>query len=146
MRGRRYAGSSWRCWERCCWPLWRPGALNYALRLMTAEQAEVIGVVDSDYQIDPGFLRRCAPAFADPWMVRAGTTGLPRLGRSPVLPTAVLLLQILLRGLPVRYPALSREVVAFPVTPSCGPATASSPEMRNLLPSAGQQILRGKNP
>lgn len=25
-----------------------------------------MGVVDSDYQIDPSFLRRCAPLFADP--------------------------------------------------------------------------------
>jgi Glycosyl transferase family group 2 len=25
-------------------------------------------VVDSDYQLRPGFLRRCAPAFADPWI------------------------------------------------------------------------------
>jgi len=30
--------------------------------------AEVIGIVDSDYQVDPGWLRRCAPAFADPWI------------------------------------------------------------------------------
>jgi Glycosyl transferase family group 2 len=28
----------------------------------------VIGVVDSDYQIEPGFLRGCAPAFAEPWV------------------------------------------------------------------------------
>ena len=25
-------------------------------------------MVDSDYQLPPGFLRRCAPAFADPWI------------------------------------------------------------------------------
>ena len=25
-------------------------------------------MVDSDYQIEPGFLRRCAPPFADPWI------------------------------------------------------------------------------
>jgi cellulose synthase/poly-beta-1,6-N-acetylglucosamine synthase-like glycosyltransferase len=50
------------------WPGYKSGALNYALRRMTSEQAEVIGVVDSDYQLDPGFLRRCAPAFADPWI------------------------------------------------------------------------------
>src|SRR5260370_4894281 len=35
---------------------------------MTWEDAEVIGIVDSDYQVDPGWLRRCAPAFADPWI------------------------------------------------------------------------------
>jgi hypothetical protein len=50
------------------WPGYKSGALNYALRHMTDERAEVIGVVDSDYQIEPGFLRRCAPAFAEPWV------------------------------------------------------------------------------
>ena len=33
---------------------------------MTDPRAELIGVVDSDYQLDPDFLRRCAPLFADP--------------------------------------------------------------------------------
>jgi hypothetical protein len=50
------------------WPGYKSGALNYALRQMTDQRAEVIGVVDSDYQIGPRFLRRCAPAFADPWV------------------------------------------------------------------------------
>ena len=50
------------------WPGYKSGALNYALRRMTDERAEVIGVVDSDYQIEPGFLRRCAPVFAEPWV------------------------------------------------------------------------------
>jgi cellulose synthase/poly-beta-1,6-N-acetylglucosamine synthase-like glycosyltransferase len=50
------------------WPGYKSGALNYALRRLTAPEADVIGVVDSDYQIEPGFLRRCAPAFADPWI------------------------------------------------------------------------------
>jgi hypothetical protein len=50
------------------WPGYKSGALNYALRRMTDERADVIGVVDSDYQIEPGFLRRCAPAFAEPWV------------------------------------------------------------------------------
>jgi hypothetical protein len=50
------------------WPGYKSGALNYALRKMTDDRAEVIGVVDSDYQIQPGFLRRCAPAFAQPWV------------------------------------------------------------------------------
>jgi glycosyltransferase involved in cell wall biosynthesis len=50
------------------WPGYKSGALNYALRRLTDPRAELIGVVDSDYQIDPGFLRRCAPAFADPWV------------------------------------------------------------------------------
>ncbi len=50
------------------WPGYKSGALNYALRNMTSPEAELIGVVDSDYQLEPGFLRRCAPAFADPWI------------------------------------------------------------------------------
>jgi cellulose synthase/poly-beta-1,6-N-acetylglucosamine synthase-like glycosyltransferase len=50
------------------WPGYKSGALNYALRRLTSPEAEIIGVVDSDYQIEPGFLRRCAPAFADPWI------------------------------------------------------------------------------
>ncbi len=50
------------------WPGYKSGALNYALRRMTDPQAELVGVVDSDYQLEPGFLRRCAPPFADPWI------------------------------------------------------------------------------
>jgi cellulose synthase/poly-beta-1,6-N-acetylglucosamine synthase-like glycosyltransferase len=47
------------------WPGYKSGALNYALEHMVDERCELIGVVDSDYQIDPEFLRRCAPLFAD---------------------------------------------------------------------------------
>jgi Glycosyl transferase family group 2 len=50
------------------WPGYKSGALNYALRELTDDAAEVIGVVDSDYQIEPGFLRGCAPAFVEPWV------------------------------------------------------------------------------
>jgi len=50
------------------WPGYKSGALNYALNKMTDPGAGIIGVVDSDYQIEPGFLRRCAPAFADRWI------------------------------------------------------------------------------
>src|SRR5258708_20384655 len=35
---------------------------------MTDERAEIIGVVDSDYQLNRDFLRRCAPLFADSWV------------------------------------------------------------------------------
>jgi cellulose synthase/poly-beta-1,6-N-acetylglucosamine synthase-like glycosyltransferase len=50
------------------WPGYKSGALNYALAKLTDPRAEVIGVVDSDYQIEPQFLRQCVPAFADPWI------------------------------------------------------------------------------
>jgi cellulose synthase/poly-beta-1,6-N-acetylglucosamine synthase-like glycosyltransferase len=50
------------------WPGYKSGALNYALRDLTDPAAEIVGVVDSDYQVDPGFLRSCAPPFKDPWI------------------------------------------------------------------------------
>src|SRR6478609_6695079 len=50
------------------WPGYKSGALNYVLRQLTAADADVIGIIDSDYQVQPGWLRRCAPAFADPWI------------------------------------------------------------------------------
>jgi cellulose synthase/poly-beta-1,6-N-acetylglucosamine synthase-like glycosyltransferase len=48
------------------WPGYKSGALNYALERMMDDSSELIGVVDSDYQIDPDFLRQCAPLFIDP--------------------------------------------------------------------------------
>ena len=47
------------------WPGYKSGALNYALQHMVDDSCELIGVIDSDYQIDPQFLRRCVPLFAD---------------------------------------------------------------------------------
>jgi len=47
------------------WPGYKSGALNYALRSMIDPRTELIGVIDSDYQLEPDFLRRCAPLFAD---------------------------------------------------------------------------------
>jgi exo-beta-1,3-glucanase (GH17 family)/cellulose synthase/poly-beta-1,6-N-acetylglucosamine synthase-like glycosyltransferase len=43
----------------------KAGALNFALRA-TAPNAEVIAVIDSDYKVEPGWLRDLAPSFADP--------------------------------------------------------------------------------
>ena len=47
------------------WPGYKSGALNYALEHMVDERCELIGVIDSDYQISPKFLRACAPLFED---------------------------------------------------------------------------------
>ncbi|HEX4008623.1 MAG TPA: glycosyltransferase, partial [Solirubrobacteraceae bacterium] len=47
------------------WPGYKSGALNYALKRMVPDECELIGVIDSDYQIEPQFLRRCAPLFAN---------------------------------------------------------------------------------
>jgi exo-beta-1,3-glucanase (GH17 family)/cellulose synthase/poly-beta-1,6-N-acetylglucosamine synthase-like glycosyltransferase len=43
----------------------KAGALNFALR-ETAPDAEIIGVIDSDYIVDPDWLRCMAPAFDNP--------------------------------------------------------------------------------
>ena len=47
------------------WPGYKSGALNFALA-QTVPDAEVIAIVDADYQVDSGFLRELAPSFADP--------------------------------------------------------------------------------
>ena len=44
---------------------YKSGALNYTLA-RTAEDAEVIGVIDSDYIVDPNWLRELAPQFQRP--------------------------------------------------------------------------------
>jgi cellulose synthase/poly-beta-1,6-N-acetylglucosamine synthase-like glycosyltransferase len=46
------------------WPGYKSGALNFALTLADP-QAEIIGVVDADYIVDPSYLRTLAPYFAD---------------------------------------------------------------------------------
>src|SRR6185503_1181342 len=43
----------------------KAGALEVS-RQMMAEHAELIAIVDSDYQVRPDFLRECTPYFADP--------------------------------------------------------------------------------
>jgi cellulose synthase/poly-beta-1,6-N-acetylglucosamine synthase-like glycosyltransferase len=45
------------------WPGYKSGALNYALAV-TDPRAEVVGIVDADYLVEPDYLRRCAPLFA----------------------------------------------------------------------------------
>jgi exo-beta-1,3-glucanase (GH17 family)/cellulose synthase/poly-beta-1,6-N-acetylglucosamine synthase-like glycosyltransferase len=46
-------------------PGFKAGALNFALR-NTAEDAEIVGVLDSDYIVSPDWLRCMAPHFANP--------------------------------------------------------------------------------
>lgn len=47
------------------WPGFKSGALNFAIS-QTSATADLIGVVDADYQVDPLFLRELVPAFIDP--------------------------------------------------------------------------------
>lgn len=58
-------GPQFRCLHLDNWPGYKSGALNFALT-QTAPEAEIIGTIDADYQIDPGYLRELVPAFADP--------------------------------------------------------------------------------
>jgi exo-beta-1,3-glucanase (GH17 family)/cellulose synthase/poly-beta-1,6-N-acetylglucosamine synthase-like glycosyltransferase len=44
---------------------YKAGALNFALR-QTAPDAEIIGVIDSDYLVEPDWLRCMVPAFDNP--------------------------------------------------------------------------------
>src|SRR5579859_5170472 len=46
------------------WPGYKSGALNFALAL-TDPQAELIAVIDADYLVQPEYLRRIVPYFAD---------------------------------------------------------------------------------
>ena len=47
------------------WPGFKSGALNFALR-ETDPEAEIVGVVDSDYVVAPEWLRECVGFFQDP--------------------------------------------------------------------------------
>ena len=47
------------------WPGYKSGALNFALA-MTDPRAEIVGVIDADYVVQPEWLRRIVPYFEDP--------------------------------------------------------------------------------
>ncbi len=58
-------GARFRFFHLPKWPGFKAGALNFALK-QTAPDAEVIGVVDSDYVVRPDWLRAMVPHFANP--------------------------------------------------------------------------------
>jgi len=47
------------------WPGYKAGALNFGLD-QTAPDAEIVGVIDSDYQVTPDWLRKTIPYFQRP--------------------------------------------------------------------------------
>jgi cellulose synthase/poly-beta-1,6-N-acetylglucosamine synthase-like glycosyltransferase len=61
----RELGPRFRFFHLDNWPGYKSGALNFALA-QTSPRAELVGVVDADYQVEPHFLRELVPAFADP--------------------------------------------------------------------------------
>lgn len=61
----RRLGPNFHCLHLDNWPGYKSGALNFALA-QTDPRAEVIGIIDADYQVDPSFLQELIPAFAYP--------------------------------------------------------------------------------
>lgn len=61
----RKLGPKFHCLHLDQWPGYKSGALNFAVT-QTDPRAEIIGIIDADYEVDPDFLRELVPAFADP--------------------------------------------------------------------------------
>jgi cellulose synthase/poly-beta-1,6-N-acetylglucosamine synthase-like glycosyltransferase len=47
------------------WPGFKAGALNLAMSKFTSPEAEIVGVIDADYIIDPSYLKSLVGYFAD---------------------------------------------------------------------------------
>jgi exo-beta-1,3-glucanase (GH17 family)/cellulose synthase/poly-beta-1,6-N-acetylglucosamine synthase-like glycosyltransferase len=58
-------GKRFRFFHLGAWKGFKAGALNFALR-ETAADADIVGVLDSDYVVAPDWLRRMAPHFSRP--------------------------------------------------------------------------------
>jgi cellulose synthase/poly-beta-1,6-N-acetylglucosamine synthase-like glycosyltransferase len=61
----RRLGSNFHCLHLDQWPGYKSGALNFAVT-QTDPNAEIISIIDSDYEVDPDFLGDLVSAFADP--------------------------------------------------------------------------------
>ncbi|MGH8497452.1 MAG: glycosyltransferase, partial [Methylococcales bacterium] len=58
-------GESFRFFHLENWPGFKAGALNYGLT-QTSEDAAIIAIIDSDYVVDPGWLKQLVPYFEKP--------------------------------------------------------------------------------
>ena len=61
----RASGPKFRFFHLGKWPGFKAGALNFALR-ETAPDAEIIAALDSDYIVEPDWLRCMVPQFDNP--------------------------------------------------------------------------------
>ena len=61
----RKLGPHFHCLHLDRWPGYKSGALNFAVT-QTDPRAEIIGIIDADYEVDQDFLRELVPAFANP--------------------------------------------------------------------------------
>jgi cellulose synthase/poly-beta-1,6-N-acetylglucosamine synthase-like glycosyltransferase len=68
----RKLGPNFHCLHLDQWPGYKSGALNFAVT-QTDPRAEIIGIIDADYEVDPNFLQELVPAFADPQVAFAQT-------------------------------------------------------------------------
>ncbi|MDR0735818.1 MAG: glycosyltransferase [Zoogloeaceae bacterium] len=57
-------GANFRFYHLKPWPGFKAGALNFALK-ETDKRAEIVGVVDADYVVDPDWLSHLVPHFAE---------------------------------------------------------------------------------
>ncbi len=60
----RKLGPNFKCLHLDRWPGYKAGALNFALT-QTAPDAELVGIIDADYLVQPEFLRETVPYFVD---------------------------------------------------------------------------------
>ncbi len=61
----RELGPNFKCLHLDMWPGYKSGALNFALT-QTAPDAEIIAIIDADYQVQPEYLNELVPYFIDP--------------------------------------------------------------------------------
>jgi cellulose synthase/poly-beta-1,6-N-acetylglucosamine synthase-like glycosyltransferase len=61
----RELGPNFKCLHLDKWPGYKSGALNFALT-QTDPEAEIIGIIDADYQVMPEYLNELVPHFMDP--------------------------------------------------------------------------------
>src|SRR6266496_223909 len=61
----RKLGPNFHCLHLDQWPGYKSGALNFAVT-QTDPRAEIIGIIDADYEVAPDFLHELVPAFANP--------------------------------------------------------------------------------
>ena len=61
----RELGPNFKCLHLDKWPGYKSGALNFALT-QTDPEAEIVGIIDADYEVDRSYLSQTVPYFKDP--------------------------------------------------------------------------------
>lgn len=61
----RQLGPNFKCLHLDKWPGYKSGALNFALT-QTDPEAEIVGIIDADYEVDGSYLNQTVPYFKEP--------------------------------------------------------------------------------